>query len=43
MILKNDEDEVDVNSVKVISPQFRKGQWDYHWNNQSKELIEEYI
>jgi len=41
MILKNDEDEVDVNSVKVISPQFRKGQWDYHWNNQSKELIED--
>jgi len=43
MILKNDEDEVDVNSIKVISPQFRKGQWDFHWDNQKKELIEDKV
>jgi len=41
MVLKNGNEKIDKNSVKVTSPQFIQGQWDYHWNNETKELTEE--
>ncbi|KAG4098700.1 phosphomevalonate kinase [Neocallimastix lanati (nom. inval.)] len=41
MVLKNGNEKIDKNSVKVTSPQFIQGQWDYHWNNETKELTED--
>jgi len=41
MVLKNDQNTSDKNAIKVTSPQFIQGQWDYHWNNETKELSEE--
>jgi len=41
MVLKNDQNTSDKNAIKVTSPQFIQGQWDYHWNNETKELSED--
>jgi len=41
IILKNDNTTVDKNSIKVTSPQFIQGYWNYHWDNESKELLED--
>eukprot|EP00833_Pecoramyces_ruminatium_P011861 jgi/Orpsp1_1/1185893/evm.model.c7180000095897.2 len=40
IVLKNDNEEIDNNSIKVTSPQFIQGHWNYHWNNETKELTE---